>query len=151
MNRQLLHVFDVALPGTLIRVLIVPTVAKSDHNGIGANLVTDDARVSATICIRLHSRAQGPLHLKSGNSGHNLILFLSLLNAGRDCGPTDMGPFLKFQASKKSRILKRSRRRSLSAGDLTDAELAQIARAEIPKAERYSLKDRSTRKRRSGP
>lgn len=62
-----------------------------------------------------------------------------------------MGPFLKFQASKKSRILKRSRRRSLSAGDLTDAELAQIARAEIPKAERYSLKDRSTRKRRSGP
>ena len=47
--------------------------------------------------------------------------------------------------------MKHSRRRSLSAGDLTDAELALIARAEIPRAECYSLKGRSTRKRRSGP
>lgn len=32
-------------------------------------------------------------------------------------------------------------RRSLSAGDLTDEELAAIARAEIPAAERYRVKD----------
>jgi len=45
-----------------------------------------------------------------------------------------------------------SRRRSISAGDLTDAQLALIARANIPTPERYRLKeDRVTRKRRSEP
>ena len=35
----------------------------------------------------------------------------------------------------------KTKRRSLRVSDLTEQELAEIARAEIPAAERYSLKD----------
>lgn len=39
------------------------------------------------------------------------------------------------------RALKQTGRRSLSAAELTDAEMALIERAEIPVEHRYSLKD----------
>lgn len=35
----------------------------------------------------------------------------------------------------------KTKRRSLRVGDLTEQELAEIARAEVPAAERYSLED----------
>lgn len=51
-------------------------------------------------------------------------------------------------SAKEFHALKQGQRRSLSAGDLTDAELEAIARAEIPAAERYRVKDiRPKRKR----
>jgi prevent-host-death family protein len=44
-------------------------------------------------------------------------------------------------SAKEFHALKQAQRRSLSAADLTEQELAEIARAEIPKAARYSSKD----------
>ena len=43
-------------------------------------------------------------------------------------------------SAKEFHALKQAQRRSLSVADLTDDELAAIARAEIPKVARYSLK-----------
>jgi prevent-host-death family protein len=43
-------------------------------------------------------------------------------------------------SAKEFHALKQAQRRSLGAGDLSDEELAAIARAEIPKTARYSLK-----------
>jgi prevent-host-death family protein len=45
-------------------------------------------------------------------------------------------------SAKEFHALKQAQRRSLSAGDLSDADLEAIARAEIPAAARYSIKDR---------
>lgn len=44
-------------------------------------------------------------------------------------------------SAKEFHALKQGQRRSLSAGDLSEDDLAAIARAEIPRAAQYSLKD----------
>lgn len=44
-------------------------------------------------------------------------------------------------SAKEFHALKQAQRQSLSVADLTDDELAEIARAEIPAAARYSIKD----------
>lgn len=44
-------------------------------------------------------------------------------------------------SAKEFHALKQAQRRSLSVADLTEEELAEIARAEIPVAARYSIKD----------
>ena len=44
-------------------------------------------------------------------------------------------------SAREFHALKQGQRRSLGAGDLGDEDLAAIARAEIPKAARYRLKD----------
>ncbi|HET6161336.1 MAG TPA: type II toxin-antitoxin system Phd/YefM family antitoxin [Dongiaceae bacterium] len=43
-------------------------------------------------------------------------------------------------SAKEFHALKQAQRRSLSAGDLSDDDLAAITRAEIPPAARYSLR-----------
>lgn len=44
-------------------------------------------------------------------------------------------------SAKEFHALKQAQRQSLSVADLTEEELAEIARAEIPAAARYSIKD----------
>lgn len=44
-------------------------------------------------------------------------------------------------SAKEFHTLKQAQRQSLSVADLTEEELAEIARAEIPVAARYSIKD----------
>lgn len=54
----------------------------------------------------------------------------------------------KPHATRKLHAARQNQRRSLSAGDLSDAELKAIASAEIPAAERYRVADiRPKRKR----
>jgi prevent-host-death family protein len=44
-------------------------------------------------------------------------------------------------SAKEFHALKQAQRQSLSVADLSEEELAEIARAEIPAAARYSIKD----------
>jgi len=44
-------------------------------------------------------------------------------------------------SAKEFHALKQAQRQSLSVADLTEEELAEIARAEVPPAARYSIED----------